>query len=159
MPIINDGVWPFYDFTLHFQATLPSLGYRSFIVSPTADGQCNGGDFAATAASPTPASGSARLSKHSVLFKAAGHSGPDATRADEHRGFGAVTETVLREMTGMQRSNVLDQAMMTCYAEDRSAGECQRARSTLEARVAAVGDFDAPKKPAMIQLENRFLTV
>ncbi len=44
MATINDGVAPYYDFLLFFEAKLPALGYRAFVVDPAVDASCNGGD-------------------------------------------------------------------------------------------------------------------
>ena len=48
---ISDGEAPYYDFSLQFVATIPPLSHKAFVVSPSPDSGCHGGDLAAAAAS------------------------------------------------------------------------------------------------------------
>ena len=49
---INDGVAPFYDFDLHFEATAGPLGYTAFVVAPMDSSEhCGGGDMFKTTGS------------------------------------------------------------------------------------------------------------
>eukprot|EP00039_Didymoeca_costata_P011753 m.166415 g.166415 ORF g.166415 m.166415 type:complete len:1037 (+) comp15278_c0_seq5:70-3180(+) len=41
---IHDGTPPNYDFVLHFEVTIPALSDMSFVLNPTVDGTCGGGD-------------------------------------------------------------------------------------------------------------------
>ena len=58
---INDGIAPFFDFTLSFIAeNIPPLGWKSFVINPHVDGVCEGSDYSASAS----AASSSQHTKH-----------------------------------------------------------------------------------------------
>ena len=42
---ISDAVPPYFDFSLHFEVSLPAFGTATFLLDPIIDGTCGGGDL------------------------------------------------------------------------------------------------------------------
>lgn len=144
-PVINDGVWPYYDFTLHVVAALPPLGHRAFRVSPRPDARCGGGDAA---------HGAAAHAAHTVRWQAPGWVLPGAPLAFGDAGFAH-----LHRMDPARRGEAIDLARRVC-AEERAAAECAAEASAAAAAVgAAAVPAAAAAAPSPVVLENPFLKV
>eukprot|EP01065_Artemidia_motanka_P014126 TRINITY_DN18099_c0_g1_i1.p1 TRINITY_DN18099_c0_g1~~TRINITY_DN18099_c0_g1_i1.p1 ORF type:complete len:1069 (+),score=319.29 TRINITY_DN18099_c0_g1_i1:58-3264(+) len=139
---VNDGIAPYYDFTLSFTADLPALGWATYRVIPTV-GSCGGGDMLSRDAVYSPH----RYVWRSPLWQP--HGAPLQYTGDDR--------AALQELSGHERKALLHQAEAVCAA-DSDPTQCQRmAASSAE---PAEPKARAPDYvPGSFVLENQFLMV
>ena len=136
---INDGIAPFFDFSLSFIAEIPPLGWSSFVINPHVDGVCGGADTAASTSSSA-----AQHTKHVPHAP-----GGEPEGADSCVNSAEVRQKAIREL---QRHPL---GLM---------GEPDEWQAAFDATVARMcessGAVKPPPAPAPIfALENKFLQV
>ena len=128
---INDGLPPFYDFDLHFEASTAPLSYTTFVVTPSI-GSCGGGDTTQGAAAflrhqptwpveATVSTGSsfdrmvdARISEQRQMAGGADHSPEGQQQGTGRRGAGGAEA---KERVAAPSTAVMENAFLKVYIE------------------------------------------